>query len=171
MKRCSKCKELKDLKSFGKRKRNEDGYDTNCKKCRKEYYIKKREERLIYQQEYDKLNQSIINSKKKVKRSTNNLFRIKDNISSLLRNSLKGFKNYSKSEDILNCSIDYFIEYISEKFTEGMSWENHGEWELDHIKPISLAKDINELYELNKYSNFQPLWKSDNRKKSNHYKT
>jgi hypothetical protein len=27
-----------------------------------------------------------------------------------------------------------------------MSWENQGEWHLDHIYPVSLAKDEEELY-------------------------
>lgn len=43
--------------------------------------------------------------------------------------------------------------------------ENHGEWEMDHIIPN--AKTEEEIYKLNHYTNFQPLWKEDNRKKSN----
>ena len=38
MKQCTKCKEMKSIEDFGKRKRNNDGYDTTCKQCRKEYY-------------------------------------------------------------------------------------------------------------------------------------
>lgn len=50
-----------------------------------------------------------------------------------------------------------------------MSWDNYGRWHLDHIKPISLAKDEDEVYNLNHYTNFQPLWMLDNLKKSNKY--
>ena len=48
-----------------------------------------------------------------------------------------------------------------------MSWSNHGEWHLDHIYPVSLAKDQNHVIELNHYTNFQPLWASDNLSKGN----
>ncbi len=48
-----------------------------------------------------------------------------------------------------------------------MNWNNHDLWHLDHIYPVSLAKDENHLIELNHYTNFQPLWAVDNIKKSN----
>ena len=48
-----------------------------------------------------------------------------------------------------------------------MNWENAGKWHLDHIYPVSLAKDEEELLKLNHYTNFQPLWAVDNIKKGN----
>jgi len=48
-----------------------------------------------------------------------------------------------------------------------MSWENYGDWHIDHIIPISSAKNNDEVYKLNHYTNFQPLWALDNMKKSN----
>ena len=48
-----------------------------------------------------------------------------------------------------------------------MTWNNYGEWELDHIIPISSATTEEEVYKLNHYTNFQPLWMSENRKKGN----
>jgi hypothetical protein len=50
-----------------------------------------------------------------------------------------------------------------------MSWENHGKWHLDHIKPISLAENEEDVYILNNYTNFQPLWAFDNLSKGNKY--
>ena len=50
-----------------------------------------------------------------------------------------------------------------------MSWENKGEWHLDHIIPISSATNEKEVYELNHYTNFQPLWSIDNLMKSNKF--
>jgi hypothetical protein len=50
-----------------------------------------------------------------------------------------------------------------------MSWDNYGEWHLDHKTPVSWATTEEEIYELNKYTNFQPLWQFDNLSKGNRY--
>ena len=79
-------------------------------------------------------------------------------------------KNKSMTtENILGCDWETFEKHIQSKFTEGMSWDNHGRkgWHYDHIIPISSAKNEEELYKLNHYTNFQPLWWLDNILKSN----
>jgi len=40
---------------------------------------------------------------------------------------------------------------------------------LDHKIPASWAKTEEELYKLNHYSNFQPMWAFDNQSKSNRF--
>lgn len=52
-----------------------------------------------------------------------------------------------------------------------MSWENHGDWHLDHKTPVSWGKSENEIYELNQYTNFQPLWEKDNLSKGNRWES
>lgn len=44
---------------------------------------------------------------------------------------------YFKSFELLGLSPHEFREYIATKFQEGMSWDNWGEWELDHIRPAA----------------------------------
>lgn len=58
--------------------------------------------------------------------------------------------------------------HMERLFTEGMSWDNHGEWEIDHIKPVKAFWDegVTDPKIVNALLNLQPLWKSDNRKKS-----
>ena len=50
-----------------------------------------------------------------------------------------------------------------------MSWDNHGEWHIDHITPISYAKTEEDVLKLNHFSNFQPLWEFDNLSKGNRF--
>ena len=78
-----------------------------------------------------------------------------------------GFKKTSKTAEYLCCTYEFFMIYIENQFQEGMNWDNYGEWEYDHIYPISKAIDEEHFRKLSHYTNFQPLWKTDNRKKSN----
>ena len=50
-----------------------------------------------------------------------------------------------------------------------MTWKNHTRtngWHIDHIIPLASAKTRKELIKLFHYSNLQPLWEEENRKKS-----
>jgi hypothetical protein len=55
--------------------------------------------------------------------------------------------------------------HIELQFTKGMNWDNRSEWELDHIIPISSAKNLDDLIALNQLSNLRPLWKKENNAK------
>lgn len=46
-----------------------------------------------------------------------------------------------------------------------MTFENHGEWHLDHIIPLASAINEEDIIKLNHYTNFQPLWSKENLKK------
>lgn len=70
-----------------------------------------------------------------------------------------------KTEEILGCTLDYFMRYIEKQFKTGMTWDNYGEWHLDHIRPLISGKTQEEVYKLNHYTNFQPLWAEDNLRK------
>ena len=75
----------------------------------------------------------------------------------------------TRTKEMLGIDSSGFKLHIESKFQEGMTWENYGQWHVDHIKPISLARNEQEIVELNHYTNLQPLWASDNIKKSNKY--
>jgi hypothetical protein len=78
-----------------------------------------------------------------------------------------GYSKKSRTYEILGCSYEEFKTYIEVQFQYGMSWENYGSWEYDHIIPISSANTEDEIILLNHHTNFQPLWKLDNILKSN----
>lgn len=78
-----------------------------------------------------------------------------------------------KTLDSIGLSKGEFKSYIESLFTEGMTWDNYGygdgKWNIDHIKPLRLAKAVDEVYALNHYTNLQPLWSLDNFSKGGKY--
>lgn len=124
----------------------------------KKWYIENKEIRNQYNREYQKN-----------RRLNDNLFRLKCNIITSIGKSFRrnGYSKKTKTFQILGCTYKEFKYHLEKQFTKGMSWDNQGEWHLDHIYPVSLAKDEEELIRLNHYTNFQPLWAIDNLKKSN----
>lgn len=173
MKICSKCKTKKDLNQFYKEKSRKDGYGMYCKECEKEYkkqyYLNNKEEIKKQHKQYNLNSKNKANIRQKNRRLNDPLFKLTCNISSLIRISIngKGYSKKSKTNKILGCSYEDFKKYLEQKFTDGMSWSNQGLWELDHIYPVSRATDEQHLIKINHYTNFQPLWKDDNRKKGN----
>jgi hypothetical protein len=139
-------------------KNNKEKNKEYYKEYRKEYYKNNKEKHKEYCKEYIKNRMQI-----------DPLFKLKCNIRSLIRTSIKnkGFTKSSQTYNILGCTYEEFKKHLENQFTKGMNWENQGEWHLDHIYPVSLAKDEEELYKLNHYTNFQPLWAEDNLKKGN----
>ena len=69
--------------------------------------------------------------------------------------------------ELLGCSRDELKNLLEKKFTENMTFENYGEWEIDHIRPLASfnLKSIDEVKICFNHNNIQPLWKSENRSK------
>ena len=125
---------------------------------------KQREKNNLYRRNNPHLNTKWTNKQMKKRLKEDPIFKMKHSI----RNRINRFNNTNKkTQEILGCSYKDFKLYIEKQFQEGMTWENHGEWHYDHIIPISLAKNEKMVLSLNHYTNFQPLWKKDNLKKSN----
>jgi hypothetical protein len=94
---------------------------------------------------------------------TDILFRFSHNIRCLLSTSFKrkGYWKKSKTEQILECTIEEFKCYLEKQFIYPMSFNNYGSvWEIDHITPISSAKTEEDIVTLNHYTNLRPLFKT-----------
>ena len=64
----------------------------------------------------------------------------------------------------LGCSIGTFKLYLENQFEEGMSWDNYGDWHLDHVIPLAQYDLSNqtEFLEAANWLNYQPLWATEN---------
>jgi hypothetical protein len=134
-------------------------YKQNNKEKIEEYYRQWKQKNKNYFNEY------MIN-----KRKNDPQFHLITLVRSRLYEFLK-FRKITKrntTEEIVGCTKEFLKEHIEKQFTEGMSWDLMGKYiHIDHIIPLSSAKTEDELYELCRYTNLQPLWAEDNLKKSN----
>lgn len=177
---CNKCQRELPVSQFHKRNNRPSGYIHQCKECRSIYRKKQSKEYksqyyLRYkdrQKELQKLNKDKINARKrervKERRQIDIDYKIKTNLRSRI---YKAIKRNSKSESsmlLIGCSVEELKVYLSKMFKEGMSWDNYGEWHIDHIKPCASfdLSDTAQQKECFHYSNLQPLWAIENIKKS-----
>ena len=79
----------------------------------------------------------------------------------------KNITKKNKTFEIVGCTPEELKKHLENQFTDGMSWENHGliGWHIDHIIPLSSAKNEDDIIKLCHYMNLQPLWSLDNIKK------
>ena len=111
-----------------------------------------------------KLTQKFLN-----RRRTDPNFKILTLLRSRIGKALKGHNKYSATVELLGCTIEELWTHLENKFTEGMTRENHGEWHVDHVIPCANF-DLTDPEQQKKcfhYTNLQPLWALDNLKKSN----
>jgi hypothetical protein len=100
------------------------------------------------------------------------LYRLTCNIRTLITQSFKGqfTKKAKKTIEILGCDFETFKEHIESQFTDDMNWDNYASyWQLDHKTPISWSESEEDVYKLNHYTNFQPLFWKDNISKGNRW--
>ena len=129
----------------------------------------------IRAKQYYALNKQKINERKKKwinnKQKTDIAFKIKCRLSKRVWDALKGNCKSARAEELLGCSVNSFISYLENKFDAKMSWDNYGEWHIDHIKPCKLfnLENENEQRQCFNYKNLQPLWAFDNMSKGAKY--
>ena len=134
----------------------------------------------IYKLEYYRNNKKEIIKKQVAcqrKRYRNNInFRISSCLRANFRHAVRNMNKNGSAIKNLGCSIEFLKKHLEQKFyinikTEKcMTWNNYGkEWEIDHIIPLSTfdLTDENQFYRSVHYTNLQPLWKKDNKEKSN----
>tara|TARA_B110000046_G_C12940955_1_gene375748 strand:+ start:835 stop:1125 length:291 start_codon:yes stop_codon:yes gene_type:complete len=72
-------------------------------------------------------------------------------------------------QTITSEKYDELIEYLESLFYENMTWDNHGEWHIDHIIPLASAESEDEMTAFAYYKNLQPMWEIENMSKNDDY--
>jgi hypothetical protein len=127
------------------RKNNED----EIKKRKKIYYEK---------------NKDIINKKQAKKIQQDIQLRIKHSLRNRTRLAIKNGQKAGSAVRDLGCSVEELKGHLEKKFRSGMTWDNYGEWHIDHIKPLSSFNltDREQFLRACHYTNLQPLWAEEN---------
>lgn len=158
----------------------------------KRYYIKNREKRLKYfsdwqrenyehrkkyMDEYREKNSDRIRIVKRTyertRKANDPLYKLISNFRTAIYQVLKE-NNVDKNGhyfEILKYSPEELISHLEKQFKDGMTWNNYGEWHVDHSVPLSSfnIKEIgdSEFMKCWSLSNLQPMWGEENIKKSN----
>jgi hypothetical protein len=151
---------------------NKDYYKEYNKEYNKKYRAANKDYYKEYYKEYN-ANPAIKekNNKRQRERYKNDEnYRLTKLLRERFRTALKS-KNIKKKSHVLeltSCSIDFLKDYLSKQFKKGMSWDNQGEWHIDHRKPcasfdLSNEEDQRKCFH---YTNLQPLWEKENMEKS-----
>jgi hypothetical protein len=170
------------FKEAQKRYQQTDKYKEYVKKYQQTEKFQKRVKE-CRQTEKHKLNKKKYSQSEKGKRSlrtyfknrrkTDILFKLGQDARTRLRIFLKQkkFKKTSSTFKLIGCTPKELAAHLEKKFKPGMTWDNHSfyGWHIDHVIPLDSAKNEEDVKRLCHYTNLQPMWASDNLKKSNKF--
>lgn len=151
--------------------KQKDYYQKNkniIKEQAKKYRDEHIEERKKYAENYRKNNKHIINKRHNERMQEDSIYYLKHRIRALIRKSFIRRKETKtkNTEEILGCSIDYFINHLiktyEKNYNEEWKWEYLDNVHIDHIIPLSGVNTKEKIIELCHYSNLQLLKAKDN---------
>lgn len=195
---CIKCNDelLATTEFFPKHKKTKSGLGSYCKSCQKQYrseYFQKNKQKALQQakdnyrknikqrrqwyRDWYKKNQQKIQAGQTIlrrnKRRNNLQYRLACNLRNRLNKAIKNLTKNQTTLTLLGCSIQHLKTHLQNQFIEGMSWDNYGQWHIDHIRPCASfdLSDPTQVKECFHYSNLQPLWAIENLKKSDSWES
>jgi len=77
---------------------------------------------------------------------------------------VSGQKKYKRTQDYLPYTYSQLVDSLESQFKAGMSWDNYGDWHIDHKTPLAhfIKIGITDPAIINTLDNLQPLWAKDN---------
>jgi hypothetical protein len=138
----------------------------------KEWSKLKRKELREYHSTWRGNNREHVNEKTRLwylnRRRTDPSFRLKCNTRTAVWTCLKerDVAKYRSTFELLGYSLKELMTHLEALFTEGMTWDNYGEWHVDHKIPMNSfnfeTTDDPEFKLCWCLDNLQPLWGPDN---------
>jgi len=178
-KKCVRC-----IKEYQKRFRDDNKHyfqeyrkenNEHIREYAKEYRRRNRDYINSYQRDYYSKNRSQIkeykNNWRKEKYKEDSEYKVSIVCRNLLRRVIEGgvYKKQDTSQKSLGYSSWDLFNNIGNKLLHGMSWDNYGEWQIDHNYPVSryLQDGVHDPAIINSLDNLFPMWAEDNHLKFN----
>jgi hypothetical protein len=137
--------------------RQTEGYKEKKKIYDKEYRRKNKEKAKAYAKKWLIENRDKKNKYNVIHHKKHPHFKICRRLLMSVLNRVGGVKEKSTHEILKYSSLE-LREHLESLFTEGMTWDNYGEWHVDHIKPVSSFDKDTPMDVINNLTNLQPLW-------------
>ena len=153
-----------------------DYYAANKEKkmaASKAYYDSHKDEKLCYNRRYLGVpeNRKRVNLQQIAYQRRNPAYTLARHVLKRVYSGIKSGLKKSNVFDLVGYTSEDLRAYMETLFVDGMSWDNHGEWHIDHIKPVAKfkAEGVTDVAIINALSNLQPLWATDNLSKGSRY--
>ena len=161
---CSHCKRDLPIDQYTIQRSTSDGYSHYCKDCRRKFYEKNvlTGNRKLQDERWRKSD--------KCKSYQLNYHLKEHKLEYLVRNRLllavkrQRIGKSDRTMKLIGCSWKDLKKHLENQFVNGMSWDNYGEWHIDHIIPCASfdLSDPNQQRICFNFRNLQPLWAKDN---------
>lgn len=148
-------------------------------KISKEWFQKNKDYRKQYHKEWREKNkesyQEYRRNYEKTKKDSDPAYKLACYTRTSIYTCLKerNVNKYKNTFDLLPYTLTELIYRLESQFKDGMTWDNYGEWHVDHIKPMNLFNfkhpTDNEFQECWSLDNLQPLWSQENLSKGSRY--
>jgi hypothetical protein len=137
-------------------------------------YAKKNAARIaVYQRAYRQKNKTALYQRAReyaaARYKSDPWFRVRENLRNRINEAIteQGWTKRSRTGDLIGCSWEHLKAHIESQFQSGMTWENYGEWHVDHRTPCKAFRlcELEEQRLCMNWQNLQPLWAADNLQK------
>lgn len=140
-----------------------------CVKCQSEFTTA-RTRLESEKKKTDQVRRDIYNEWHKRKRKTDVSYRLTSHMRTLIHRALGKNKAGRSWREFVDYSLEELMSHLERQFLPGMTWENKGEWHIDHIIPRSSfeydSPDDPEFKQAWALTNLRPIWAIDNIRKN-----
>lgn len=141
------------------------GYESSCENCGSSFTKASGPEKYC-----SPCAETYLSRWRKAKLASDAKYAVNMRVSRAIRLSLTaGGKRGKKLKELVGYTIDDLMRHLERQFLPGMTWQNRGDWHIDHIVPLSsfrfTSADDPEFRAAWALTNLRPLWAKDNLEK------
>lgn len=166
-KECNSCKLNKPIISYKTNSKSKDGLFYKCNDCWKPVQWNKEKQKEA-EKKYIENNREKIREKWRRQGKTINK-RLRDTLNHRLSEMFQSQRSYKKNKTLqyIDCNLEFLKKWFEFQFETDMTWENYGDWHIDHVLPctyfdLHIEEDQKQCFN---WKNLRPCWKLENIKK------